>query len=392
MVANFSETLTTKLAVGDLDTDSRSEPSCDVVVAEGDDAIERAAAEWRAIEDAGGVASPFQSLAVARAAGAAHLANGETPRIVTVRERGRPLVIFPTVVGQFVGIPTIRFLGDPFIQYGDAIAAPGATPAHLQAAWTAATDESIASVAIFRRVRADAVLSPMLTRNAATIAEDQAPLVDLQKAPTLSSHHTRELRRLRRRISEQGELRFEILQGMAANEVLHETFAFKRDWLIQRGLPSVVFGNPRWENVVFALAGAQCGPTEMMIARLAIDNVTVATEIGFVDRQTWFAYIGALAPGFAKLGPGHILMDELITWCRHSGLKIYDLLPPFQPYKLALTTRAVPLCDYAIALGLAGYPAILAARLIPSAKKLVAKAPLSLRQKYVRATMCRSDW
>jgi hypothetical protein len=57
LVANFSETLTTKLAVGDLDTDSRSEPSCDVVVAEGDDAIERAAAEWRAIEDAGGVAS-----------------------------------------------------------------------------------------------------------------------------------------------------------------------------------------------------------------------------------------------------------------------------------------------------------------------------------------------
>ena len=127
------------------------------------------------------------------------------------------------------------------------------------------------------------------------------------------------------------------------------------------------------------------------MARVAIGGVTAATEIGFVDRRTWFAYMGALAPAFARLGPGHILMEELITWCRSSGLMTYDLLPPLQPYKLALTAQAVPVCDYAVALGLAGYPAIFAARMAPTVKKLVAKAPLSLRRRFVRYYLGAAD-
>jgi CelD/BcsL family acetyltransferase involved in cellulose biosynthesis len=391
LTANISKVLSTNLATGHLAQEGRSDSLCDVTIAEGGDAVERVAAEWSAIEDAGGIASPFQSLAAARAAATAHLAHGETPRIVVVRDRGRPVVIFPTVVGHAMGVPTIRFLGDPFVQYGDAIAAPQATTAHIESALAAAADETIASVAFFRRVRADAVMAGILARSAATVSEDRSAFVDLQADLKLRSRHARELRRLRRRLSEQGAVRFEIFQGMALGELLRETLEFKRHWLIERGLPSVFFGNPRWQNVLFSLAGRRCGQAEMMMARLAIGGVTAATEIGFVDRRTWFAYIGALAPAFAQLGPGHVLMEELIAWCRNSGLTTYDLLPPLQPYKLALTAQAVPVCDYAVALGLAGYPAIFAARMAPAVKKLVARAPLSLRRRFVRYHLGAAD-
>jgi CelD/BcsL family acetyltransferase involved in cellulose biosynthesis len=384
VATNISDMLVPGIAAGAPEVQSRRDASCEVAVFEGADAIEHAASAWQAIEDAGGVNSPFQSLAVARAAAPAHIANGEMPRIVTVRDGKRPMAVFPTVVGHWLGIPSIRFLGEPFVQYGDVIARPDAKATHLHAALAAAADERVASVAFFRRVRIDAVIAPILAHRAAVVTDDGAPIVDLQDGAKLKSHHARELRRLRRRLSEQGDLVFEVVRGAATREILHETLQFKRDWLIERGLPSALFGNRHWERVILDLAGARCGATEMMVARVLVGGMTAATEIGFVDRDTWFAYMGALSPDIARFGPGHILMDELMAWCRARGLKAYDLLPPIQPYKLALASRAIPARDYALALGLAGFAAILAARAVPTGKRMAAAAPLSWRRWIVR--------
>lgn len=384
MATHISDVLATDITVGSSEEQVRRSSSCEVDIAEGADAIEHAARAWQAIEDAGGVKSPFQSLAAARGAVAAHIANGEMPRIVTARSGNRPVAIFPTVVSRWLGIPSIRFLGEPFIQYGDVIARPDTNAAYLEAALAAASDARIASLAFFRRVRADAAIAPILARCAAVVAVDAAPVVDLHDQTKVKSHHARELRRFRRRLSEQGELVFEVLGGTATRDILHETLEFKRAWLIERGLPSTVFGNPSWESVILGLAGARCGATEMMVARVAIGGATAASEIGFVDGDTWFAYMGALAPDSARFGPGHILMEELIAWCRARGLKAYDLLPPIQPYKLALTSRMVPIRDYALALGAAGFPGILAARMVPTVKRMAEAAPVSLRRWMIR--------
>ena len=73
---------------------------------------------------------PVSNLCLCEAVADAHRRKGETPRIVVVYDQGRPVLLFPTVVGRFCGVPTIRFLGDPLIQYGDVLASPAATPAH----------------------------------------------------------------------------------------------------------------------------------------------------------------------------------------------------------------------------------------------------------------------
>jgi CelD/BcsL family acetyltransferase involved in cellulose biosynthesis len=309
---------------------------------------------------------------------------------VTVRDGSCPVAILPTVAGNWLGISSIRFLGDPFAQYGDIIARPNAKVPHLEAALEAACDEGLASVAFFRKVRVDSAIAPILARSAAVTANDGAPIVDVQNGPNLKSHHARELRRLRRRISEQGDVIFEVLAGAATRKALEETLEFKRSWLIERGLPSTVLGNGPWEQVILDLAGARCGPSEMMIARLVVGGATAATEIGFVDHDTWFAYMGALAPGSARFGPGHILMDELLSWCRQRGLKSYDLLPPIQPYKLALTAQTIPVRDYAVVLGLAGFPAVSAARAVLTGKKLATAIPLSWRRWMVRRQLNRA--
>lgn len=217
-------------------------------------------------------------------------------------------------------------------------------------------------------------------RGATAIAEGHAPFVDLRVAKHSSSRHLREVRRLRRRLAEQGGLRFEIRQGQEAAGILEETLALKRAWLIERGLPSSVIGRPIWEGALFEMAGANSSSCAMTVARLIIGDRTAATEIGLVNATTWFAYTGALAPEFARHGPGHVLMEEIIKWCDETGRQVYDLLPPSQPYKTALANGTMLVRDYAVALDPAGRLMIPAIRFIPMAKRLAERVPLSLRR------------
>jgi len=353
----------------------------DVSIYEGADAVEQASPAWRLLEGAG--TTSFQSLAIARAVARAHVARGERPRVVVVRDNGRPVVVFPTVICRFAGLMTARFLGDPFIQYGDALVAPDATPAHLAAAWSAAADPQVVRLGLFRRVRADSRLASLLTHRATTIGSDEAPFVDVGGGETSNGRHARERRRLRRRLAEQGPLGFEVQQGPAAIGILQETLALKRAWLVERGLPSTVLGNTHWEEVLFAAAAGGSGV--LTAARLTVGGATAATEIGLADDKTWYAYVAALVPAFAKFGPGHVLMDDILMWCAETKRTIYDLLPPSQPYKHALATGRVAVNDYAIAFGPLGHAAALAVRGLPAAKRLAAALPLGLRQKMVGA-------
>jgi CelD/BcsL family acetyltransferase involved in cellulose biosynthesis len=121
----------------------------------GSDAVEAASQIWNELETAYGVSSPFQSLALAAVAAKAHVMAKETPRIVVVREGRRPVLLLPTVVSAKAGLSTARFLGDPLIQYGDAIAAADASIEHFEAAWSAVADPGIASAVLLRKVRQD---------------------------------------------------------------------------------------------------------------------------------------------------------------------------------------------------------------------------------------------
>jgi CelD/BcsL family acetyltransferase involved in cellulose biosynthesis len=356
--------------------------SCDVSIYEGADAVEQAAAAWHALEGSAGT-TPFQSLSVAQAAARAHAAKGERPRIIVVREKGSPVVVFPTVICRFAGLAMVRFLGDPFIQYGDALVSPDAAPAHLTAAWSAAANPRLARIGMFRRVRSDSPLASLLAREAIVIASDEAPFVDVITGERTNGRYAREVRRLRRRLAERGPVAFEVQQGPAAIDILRETLVLKRAWLVERGLPSAVLGNTHWEEVLLAAATTSSDPRALTAARLTVAGETAATEIGLTDAKTWYAYIAALVPAFAKYGPGHVLMDDILAWCAETKRTVYDLLPPSQPYKHALATGSVPVRDYAIASGPLGHAAVLTARALPAVKRSVTALPLGLRQHMV---------
>lgn len=359
-------------------------PVGEVQVFSGSGAVSAAAGAWRAIEAAGGLATPFQSLALAQAATGVHLDQGEEPLIAVVRHDGCPVALFPGVVGRTGGIAVLRFLGDPLIQYGDILATPGASAQSIAAAFDAVADAQRASLLLLRKVRSDSRLASILSRRGHAVAEAAAPFVDVGSSENRNARDERELRRLRRRLAERGEVRFAVAEAAAARPLLRHALTLKRQWLSERDLASQVIGDRRWEAALVA-AAEDTASLRIAAAALTVDGRSAAIEIGFVSGGTWFAFLGATDPDFAKAGPGQVLMADIIDHCRQQGLGVYDLLPPAQPYKQALATGDIAVADYALPLDLRGRLAAWGARLRPAAKRALASMPPPLRRLIARA-------
>jgi len=358
--------------------------AADVVSFSGPDAVEQAAPAWRYIERADGAATPFQSLALAKAAAAVHAARGEQPHVVVVREAGRPVVILAVVSAGWGGLRTLRFLGDPLIQYGDAISTPTARPHHFESALRAVTAMP-ASLAVLRKVRGDARIAPLLAKHATVVAEQEAPFVDVDGGVLRHARDERELRRFRRRLGERGSVSFELHRGSDAIAPLHEALRLKRQWLDKRGLASQVIGDAGWEAALELLARDHA--RMLAVASLTVGDTLAAIEVGLIHQCRWYAFLGATHADFTSAGPGHVLMADIVAHCAAEGLAIYDLLAPAQAYKRAMASGSVLVHDYAAALNLRGRLALWGARQLPAAKNAINALPTPIRRAVMRLAL-----
>lgn len=344
----------------------------------GADAVERAATAWTALEERGATTA-FQTYAMARAAARVHTARGEEIHVAVVRQDERPMALIAATVSRWCGISTLRFLGDPLIQYGDALAAPDASPQHIAHALEILSAHRVASFAWLRKVRADARLAPFLQSGAKSLLVDAAPYVDLTAGDTTRSRDARELRRCRRRLAEQGALAFAVSDGVAARPWLDQALTLKRGWLTAQGLHSRVIGDPFWEGALAAMT-QQDGPARLAAAHLTCGGRTAAIEIGLIHHGCWYAFLGATDPAFAKYGPGQLQMADLMAHCRATGLKVYDLLPPAQAYKSAIAPQSVAVTDFGVALDVRGLTALYTVQFVPGLKSTISSMPLGLRR------------
>lgn len=350
-----------------------------VTVYAGDDAVERVRGIWRTLEFSGARGTAFQSLAMAEATCEAHRRKGEIPLIVVVARHGKPVLLFPAVVGRARGLRGVRFLGDPLIQYGDVLAAPDATPEDFAAAWREVSSPRHGHYVHLRKVRADAALAPFLDRAAHVVATHRAPYRCLESEAELCSRKAKDLRRRRRRLAEYGNVAFRILRGNHVADALHAALSRKRAWLAGRGLSSAVVGDPDWEHSLYRLSAEPRGTIRLAAAQLVIDGKPAATEIAIEDGRRWCAFLGTTDPAFARGGPGHVQMDETVAWCAAQGYAEYDLLAPADDYKSTIANNGVEVRDYALATSLRGNAAVSALRAAPAVKEGLARLPVGPR-------------
>jgi CelD/BcsL family acetyltransferase involved in cellulose biosynthesis len=342
----------------------------------GAQALDAVEADWRALEREGALSTPFQSFAVAERAIAAHLAHGHEPHIIVVREHGEVRAILPLVLTTMAGNRVLRFFGDPLIQYGDALLSRAGTEAHLAQALLAAGKLG-ADAALLRKVRSDAKISALLSRRAHVSRVEEAPYVDLRRETSLPPRDMRELRRYRRRLSEQGDVKLHITRGETALHCVQTALELKRNWLSTKGFTSSVIGDTAWETALVSLVTGHANL--LACARLEVGGKLAAIEIAVTHGKRWHAFLGAISNEFAKSGPGQVQMSDTIAYAREQGFSAYDLLAPADPFKRVIATGAIAVCDYALPLSLQGQVAARAFRFVPQAKSLLGKLPAPLR-------------
>lgn len=373
-MSSASSTLAARLSPRAVVTDAAAS-----TVFQGAHAVEQAAADWQALERTGGAATPFQSFAMARSVASAHLRRGEVPRIAVVRRDGRPVVILPAVLVRQFGLTVVRFLGDPLIQYGDALCEPGTAKRDIEAAWRAAADPAVAHAIHFRKVRADARIATVLNDDATASNQDEAPFLDIARASRCADDEPRKVRHSRRKLAGLGALRLDVTQSEEARLHLREVLAIKRAWLAARRLPSSVIGDGNWEDALIELADNR-GGMRLRVAVLSVANRPAAYEVAFTAGDRWYAFIGAIVEEFARHSPGRVQVADTIGFCRANGFARYDLLAPSDDAKRSHCSDAVAVADYSCALRPGGHLLTMSTRLSPAAKALFVRLPARLRQ------------
>lgn len=297
--------------------------------------------EWRALEAATPEATGFQSLdwCEAWAAASAEEARADI-RIVTLREAGRLVMLWPLQIDRVMGARILRWLGEPMTQYGDALALPGPR----RGLWRETVEIELANwrdidLIALTRSRMDGVLADCGVTGTPSGEKLEAPFVDLAQRVKLPVRN-KSARRRGRRLAALGETRVSAV--IAPDERLRLTrraLAWKRDWLHQGGHVASALFDRKAERFLEALAR---GPM-LRVHALRVGDEVAAIDLGFEGGGAYRTFLGSFDPRFAAGSPGHALIEGLIEMQARDGLSKFDFLAPADPYKRAFASGSTPL-------------------------------------------------
>lgn len=306
--------------------------------------------------------------------------------IVTVRVEGRLALLWPLIAERAGGFMTLRWMGEPVSQYGDVLLEDRQDGSELlRRSWDFITNELGADAVLLRKVRADAVIAPLLgTVNAAATAAAQAPFLDLASASDFATYEQRysskarkNRRRLMRRLAERGVVTIERhSSGPQARAAALEAIALKLNWIKDSGRLAPALADARFAAFFADAAEGRDRPTgcQVMMLKSAGETAGVAIDVTCLGRRA--AHIIVHDPSLDGFSPGTLLLQEWIRAASADRIATFDLLAPAYPYKLDWADASVNVNDFAVGLTLPGrayvrvYLGLLRARLKEGAEAL----------------------
>jgi len=293
--------------------------------------------------------------------------------IVVVRFNGRLALICPFVLKQKRGLSHLCWAGGAASQYGDVVCDGGdASRALINDALEYAIAELKPDVVHLRKVRNDAAIQTWLeAANARPTEIDSAPFQAFPHGVSFddycakySSKSRKNRRRLRRRLSETGEIITEVLKpGKAAQAAIDTALAFKHQWLLDRGHLSSAL---RDDDVRLMLREfvSQTNPLTNSLADPSVepfvsimrrdDGTTLSVQFGLISKQKLALHMIAYNPETEKSGAGVLHMEDTIRHCIETGLEELDFLAPDASYKRDWADDVVTVADYVVARSLKG--------------------------------------
>lgn len=344
------------------------------------DAIEGA---WRALDARTPEATGFQSFewCCAWMRAEPHARPGRW-RIVAVWAGSDLVCLLPLQHDRRFGVRVLRWLGEPWTQYGDALAEPGPHRiVHLAAAWREVSAWRDVDLIKLGRVRDEAALLSLPGFTGRTgLHTESAPVLDLTRPARPASKGS--LARRRRKLEAIAPVRFEIVTDAGARlHLVEEAIGLKRDWLNKRHKASSGLWHANLESLLRDLARGD----RLIVGRLAVGDETAALELGLDANGAFRSLLGCHDVRFAQGSPGHLLIGHMVDWCRARGFSAYDLMTPADEYKRQWANDEMPVTDHLVAQAMRGRAAAAYFRARPRLKSLHARMPAPCRQLIAKA-------
>jgi len=372
-------------------------PAFEAELIEGPDAYTALRDDWRRIAALQGGALFFQTPELL-SAWARHFPKKRLATIV-VRDRGRPVLIWPLTIERRLLFRVARCAGAPLGQYDDILLDPDVDGvAAFAVALHVLRSQVRPDLAVIERTRADSALRTALHDTAPICWAEAAPFTDLSKGTdaalkALKPNVMRKQRKRVRRFQKEGNVRFALAAAPAEAEAwLREALAMKRAWLKATGRVSRAFVRAESGECLAELARTfwKDGPQpRMAVARLTLDGKVAAYEAGFRHGDTFYVYLRAFTPELAVFGPGNVLTEQMLRWCADSGVARYDMMAPRSRNKSEWQSGEVAVLDFVLPLTLGGsfYMQTGIKRLGPALRAAFYALPVPVRSALVGLTI-----
>ena len=315
--------------------------------------------------------------------------------IVTISRNDECLLIWPMMTTCVGPICVLRWLSDPFSQYGDVLVANNNEKNNLlELAWQELKSHPSADSIRLRHVRHDANVHDFLASYAKNDGScDYAPYLEIDKFPTQAAYDTRYTKSQRRRrkrirtaLARNGEINFSHAnKGSRFDHSLNRAIAEKRHWLNQRGLHSKPVQST--ELVSFFHALAENGKTlKPLASQLSAGEREISYEIGLRYKNQHFGYLTAHDRQLTDTSPARLHMDLSQRLAIDDGMNAFDLMVPADPHKKTWSSARIETADYFIAINTRGalYTLVYLQVLRPVVRTVYKALPARIRRHITR--------
>jgi CelD/BcsL family acetyltransferase involved in cellulose biosynthesis len=324
------------------------------------------------------------------------------PAVVLYRENGVLRAIFPGCVTRRMGLPSLTWLGGPYIvDYGDVLFDDSTDMplADFMGGALALLKKQLGfHVCFLNNVREDALIFQYLQRHFRPYWNDVAPYIGVsgdfaqyvESLKVFRKNMKKDTLRQIKRLSALGTLEFRVVgrEEPALRDVM-ATLLHQKERRLREADDVGVTLLPGYDEFLFTEARKN---PYAHISYLALNGEIIAAHFGYLyENQRMYWYMPTYDSQYAAYSPGRVLIYHVLGDCFANGVEVFDFTIGAEQYKYEWTSDEVRLTSFVRSGAFASMVSYLLR--VTDPLSLARRLPSSIRQQmsHVRKTRTKAD-
>ena len=306
------------------------------------------------------------------------------PIIISVFDGDELVSLWPLQKSAKSNVVILSWLGTPLIQYGSPlIDCSYNTNDILNLVWSFISDLKNIDMARLHNVPETSPAHSFLKAKCRSAGSTRASILEIGKFADWNEYQANirtSARRPRRKrynkLSRTGIMKFEVHKsGRHFADLTKIAIDWKLKWLEMHNWPASTMADPKFSAFVASLGDKNNGnqrdhSNHWVIGELSIDGKPIALEIGAIEDDHYYSFLGAYDLDWSRYSPGKVQIESMIGWALEYGIKDFDFLCVTAQYKSDWTDKSIKVDHFTYPLSVKGrlYHSIWLKRLRPAAK------------------------